>query len=131
MIRRKSQLEINNELLNKEMKSIFSQAKIGPPDTANEMSTNSATININANDKNNNYAYSNGHKAQDKNYVPMQTFHNESVETDSTIYNSNLVMDVYLSDDLSLLPIIDDKTLLSTLKAKFENRKYYVNVLLI
>ena len=57
----------------------------------------------------------------------MQTFNNESVETDSTFYNSNLVTDVYLTDDLSLLPMIDDKTLLTTIKAKFENRKYFVS----
>jgi hypothetical protein len=128
MIRRKSQLELNNELVNKEMKSIFSQVSksalaINP--TTNEINNDDDSININkTSDKNNNY--NNANVAINKNYLPMQTFNNESVETDSTFYNSNLVTDVYLTDDLSLLPMIDDKTLLTTIKAKFENRKYYV-----
>jgi hypothetical protein len=128
MIRRKSQLELNNELVNKEMKSIFSQVSKTALaiDPTNEINNNNATININTtSDKNNNY--NNSNVAINKNYLPMQTFNNESVETDSTFYNSNLVTDVYLTDDLSLLPMIDDKTLLTTIKAKFENRKYYVS----
>lgn len=128
MIRRKSQLELNNELVNKEMKSIFSQVSksaLAAADPTSEINNN-ATININTtSDKNNNY--NNSNVVINKNYLPMQTFNNESVETDSTFYNSNLVTDVYLTDDLSLLPMIDDKTLLTTIKAKFENRKYFVS----
>ena len=43
----------------------------------------------------------------------------------STLFNNNIsTSDVLLSDDLSMLPVIDDKTLLSSLKAKFEMWKY-------
>ena len=63
-----------------------------------------------------------------KNFIPMQVMHNESVDTDVTVFSNNIsTSDVHLNDDLSLLPVIDDKTLLSSLKAKFEMRKYYVN----
>ena len=136
MIRRKSQLEINNELLNQEMKTIFSQVSKNGDEVATEINNNKSTINVNVTDsdfthvtkqyEDYNHASNNNNMAYNKNYVPMQTFHNESIETDSTTFNSNLLTDIYLTDDLSLLPMIDDKAILSTLKAKFENRKYFV-----
>ena len=68
-----------------------------------------------------------------KNFGPMQQQqHNETTDTsDVTLFSNNIsTSDVYLNDDLSLLPTIDDKTLLSSLKAKFEMRKYFVSALL-
>jgi len=56
----------------------------------------------------------------------QQQTHNDTVENDSTLMISNLTSDIYICDDLSLLPVIDDKSLLSTLRAKYESRKYFV-----
>ncbi|CAF0706559.1 unnamed protein product [Brachionus calyciflorus] len=63
-----------------------------------------------------------------KNFIPMQNLtHNETTDhTDTPTFNSNLnTTDVYINDDISLLPIIDDKTILSTIKAKYEMSKFY------
>jgi len=70
-----------------------------------------------------------------KNFIPLQQYqqHNESAEMthDVTLFSNNIsTSDVHLSDDLSMLPVIDDKTLLSSLKAKFEMRKYFVSIYL-
>ena len=48
---------------------------------------------------------------------------------ENTLFSNNVsTSDVEnLSEDLSMLPVIDDKTLLSSLKAKFEMRKYFVS----
>ena len=80
-----------------------------------------------------------GTAVYNKNFIALQTMqqqqqqqqHNESVETDSSMFNSNLSSTVdgsSLIDDLSMLPIIDDKTLLSAIKAKFESKKFYVSI---
>lgn len=146
MDRRRSQREINNDLINSEMKMRFSYSTSNlPVSNVSSMHTNSVvqnmvseTMNENDNipDQNNN----NNKKALssinfnqaifNKNFIPMQTIHNDSVETDSTLYSTNMPSEIYLSDDLSLLPVIDEKTLFSTLKSKFEMRKYFVNKIL-
>lgn len=41
-------------------------------------------------------------------------------------FNGNF-NDCFVYDDLSLLPLIDDKAILANLKTKFENQKYYVS----
>jgi hypothetical protein len=51
-----------------------------------------------------------------------ENFQNES------FFNANnyILNEVYLNDDLSLLPVVDEKTLVSCIKNKFEAKKYYV-----
>lgn len=146
MERRKSQLEVNNELLNKEMKSLFNnhnnQNTSNPKTSNNGLSTtqNIAIIN-NSSIHNNTSNHQNDNDNRqmndinfnnaifNKNFIPMQAIHNDSSESETPTFNSNLnTTDVYLNDDVSLLPVIDEKSLLSTLKAKFEMRKYYVNI---
>ena len=174
---RKSQLELRNDLVNKEMKTLFKQVvntnsdditnltAIMHSDPSSDTNNNTITLNLvhgksnqipnnnNSNNNKNNLIYanvnaakissqqfhtSNSHKDENinvnfknavfnKNFIPMQVMHNESVDTDVTVFSNNIsTSDVHLNDDLSLLPVIDDKTLLSSLKAKFEMRKYYV-----
>jgi hypothetical protein len=172
---RKSQLELRNDLVNKEMKTLFKQVvntnsdditnltAIMHSDPSSDTNNNTITLNLvhgksnqipnnNSNNNKNNLIYanvnaakissqqfhtSNSHKDENinvnfknavfnKNFIPMQVMHNESVDTDVTVFSNNIsTSDVHLNDDLSLLPVIDDKTLLSSLKAKFEMRKYY------
>ncbi len=52
-----------------------------------------------------------------------ENFQNES------FFNANnyILNEVYLNEDLSLLPVVDEKTLVSCVKNKFEAKKYYVN----
>jgi hypothetical protein len=40
--------------------------------------------------------------------------------------NNYILNEVYLNDDLSLLPVVDEKTLVSCVKNKFEAKKYFV-----
>ena len=175
---RKSQLELRNDMVNKEMKTLFKQVvsssnnnnditnltAITHSDPNGDTNNNTITLNLvhgkssqvtnNVTSKNNliytnvnpakisSQQYNNGSSNKDdnmnnvnfknavfnKNFIPMQVMHNESVDTDVTVFSNNIsTSDVHLNDDLSLLPVIDDKTLLSSLKAKFEMRKYYVN----
>lgn len=41
---------------------------------------------------------------------------------------NNFISDSFVHDDLSLLPLIDDKAILTNLKTNFENQKYYVSL---
>jgi hypothetical protein len=102
-----------------------------------QQSSKPSNVNLlrNVNDNNNiNVNFNNA--VFNKNFIPLQHYqqqqqHNESAEMthDVTLFSNNIsTSDVHLSDDLSMLPVIDDKTLLSSLKAKFEMRKYFVRV---
>lgn len=181
---RRSQLDMNNELVNKEMKTLFKQVTNQTNDITtitndinndfNETNNNTVTLNIvhgsssnktmsataddrvkasqsssinNANITNNKQSFidlaqNKSNKPGDninfnnaifnKNFVQMQpqAAHNESVnDTDMTVFSNNITTsDANLNDDLSLLPVIDEKTVLTSIKAKFEMRKYYVSL---
>jgi len=84
---------------------------------------NTNTTNTNVINSNNNNAINNN------NFIPMQILNqnNNDICYDSGPYHQmNNFNDGYLYDDLSLLPLIDDKSIVANLKSKFENQKYYV-----
>ena len=49
-------------------------------------------------------------------------------ETEFGFNFGNAVSEVYLSDDLSLLPVIDEKSVIGCMKTKFESKKCYVRM---
>lgn len=125
MERRKSQLEQKNDLINKEMKNLFNQEP-----RARSASQNIAVIDNTMNTPSNHLDNINFNNAIfKKNLIPLQNFtQNETGDFEPHTFNSNLNnTDVFLSDDISLMPIIDEKSILSTIKSKFEMRKFYVN----
>lgn len=130
MERRKSQLEINNDLVNKEIKNLFNQESTKSRPSQNIAIIDSSMYTGPNHQKQTNLENVNFNNAVfNKNFIPMQNMtHNETSDSDTPTFNSNLnTTDVFVNDDISLLPIIDEKTILSTLKAKFEMRKFYVN----
>lgn len=135
MERRKSQLEMNNDLINKEMKSLFTNNNRSGSNNQNIAIIDTSMVNQTILDqKQQQQSHVNFNNAIfNKNFIPLQTItsnigHNEThSDSETPTFNSNLNnTDVYLNDDISLMPVIDDKSLLSTLKAKFEMRKFYV-----
>lgn len=124
MERRRSHFEPRNDLINKEMKNLFNQEP-----RARSASQNIAVIDNTMNTPSTNMDKINFNNAVfNKNFIPMQNFtQNETGDFEPHTFNSNLnTTDVFLSDDLSLMPIIDEKSILSAIKSKFEMRKFYV-----
>lgn len=124
MERRKPLLEQKNDLINKEMKTLFSQET-----RTRSASQNIAVINNTMNtpiDQLDNINFSNA--VFNKNFIQMQNFtQNETGDFEPNTFNSNLnTTDAFMSDDLSLMPLIDEKSILSSIKSKFEMRKFYV-----
>lgn len=121
---RKPLLEQKNDLINREMKTLFSQDS-----RARSASQNIAVIDNTINTPINNLDNINFSNAVfNKNFIPMQNFtQNETGDFEPNTFNSNLnTTDAFLSDDLSLMPLIDEKSILSTIKSKFEMRKFHV-----
>ena len=51
----------------------------------------------------------------------------DSLAADSFFNPSNYILsEVYINDDLSQLPSVDEKSIVTCIKNKFENHKYYV-----
>jgi hypothetical protein len=156
MEKQKSQLELKNALVNHEMKLLFNNKTTSNKLTVNSnnptpipqmvtpIETHSAMMPNSSNMASITVVAENKHTLSSKivnteelrssikvvsiqqQQQQQQPMHNETVENDSTLMISNLTSDIYICDDLSLLPVIDDKSLLSTLRAKFESRKYFV-----
>ena len=51
----------------------------------------------------------------------------EIVNASMTQLNLSQLNDAYIVDDLSQLPLIDDRNLVASIKSKFESKKYYVS----
>lgn len=102
----------NNNLL------INDKQEINYKNNNNANTINSTNINNNNNGINNN---------NNNNFIPMQTINqNNDVYEMGPYHQMNNFNDGYVYDDLSLLPLIDDKSIVANLKSKFENQKYYV-----
>ena len=179
MTTRRSELELRNECVNQEMKSLFKQVVNNNNNNETNSDTNNNTITLNVvhgkqqqqqqqtatgiatasnsliytsvnpakivthkpsnanllardnfNVNFNNAVFNKNFTSQQQQQQQQQQQHNDSAEMthDVTLFSNNIsTSDVHLSDDLSMLPVIDDKTLLSSLKAKFEMRKYFVS----
>ena len=103
----------NNNLL------INDKQEINYKNNNNTNTINSTNINNNINN--------NGINNNNNNFIPMQTINqNNDVYEMGPYHQMNNFNDGYVYDDLSLLPLIDDKSIVANLKSKFENQKYYV-----
>lgn len=77
-----------------------------------------------------NYKQSGYQQQQQQQYLqPKQKQQQMSYMTDSTVNVGDFIGSdgFYLHDDLSQLPQLDEKILTTTLKNRFESRKYYVS----
>ena len=61
------------------------------------------------------------------NHPSASTQSDEIVNASMTQLNLSQLNDAYIVDDLSQLPLIDDRNLVASIKSKFESKKYYVS----
>ena len=110
---------------------------------ANNDKNNNNIIHIsNTNNNNNNNNINNSNKQDityknannfNKNCIPMEKILNQPNGINQDALNEQAYFqqanfnDGFVYDDLSMLPLIDDKAILNNLKSKFENQKYYVS----
>ena len=141
-----SVIKIRNDALNEE--NIFSE--LAPQQQqqhlkANNDKNNNHIINIaNNNNNNNNNIININNKQQDttyknannfnKNFIPMENILlnqpigiNQDALNEQAYFQQANFNDGFVYEDLSMLPLIDDKAILNNLKSKFENQKYYVS----
>jgi chitin synthase len=121
-------LKVKNDLINEEIRSRFHNQN---QDTSNDMNNNSTQkFNINFNN-----AVFNKNFMEQSIHDERAQQHKHAIEQSSTVNVGNYIGNepIYMSDDLSLLPHVDEKSLHNVLKAKFETQKYqcYIGELLV
>jgi len=135
MAKTNASLKANNDLVNKEIRSRFNNNnRYNETDLNNNnnpelidqqqkfsLNFNNAVFNRNFLEPTN---LDDRQQKKELNYQQRQATTMES----SVVNLGNMIGNepVYMSDDLALLPHIDDKTLLNVLKSKFEMQKYHV-----
>ncbi len=131
-------MKINNDLVNEEIRMRFNNVYdienavlLEDPDLNNNNEESNRTGHQNQKKFNinfNNAVFNKNFLHQSSN-DETQIKHNRLVESDITVNFGNLNLNeaVLTTADLSLLPQIDDKMMLSVLMNKFESRKYYVS----
>jgi hypothetical protein len=128
-------IHINNLVGEKKMeenKNITHQNVNGVASIQSSSGT-SSDVNNNNNNNNPNNHVNFANAVFNKHFVSVQQSnnnHNDSTLPDVSVNSVNLSSsggETSLSDDLSSMAIIDDKSVLASLKAKFEARKYYVS----
>jgi hypothetical protein len=121
-----NQIKIKNDLVTQEMKTLFVNGN------QNNFEKDKL-IDEDFNDGNNNDLRSTNqvnfnNAIFNKNFIPVQQMQlNENQEVDLTLNMGQIPNEMFVNDDLSSLPQIDDKILYNCLKYKFENRKYFVS----
>jgi hypothetical protein len=124
-------LVVGVEKKSEESKNITHQNVNGVASIQSSSGANSDLNNNNNNNNNPNHNVNFANAVFNKHFVNVpQTNHNDSTLPDVSVNSVNLSSagETSLSDDLSSMPVIDDKSLLASLKAKFEARKYYVSI---
>ena len=121
--------ELQNDAMNKELKLIYDHNK-----ASNATSAKSQILV--ASSKSNNAPNPPTSQQQLKNQEQYQreqqsaTMYSETSDNfnNESVFNANnyILNEVYLNEDLSLLPVVDEKSLLGCIKNKFETKKYYV-----
>ena len=135
MAKANSTLKTKNDLVNEEMRSRFNNhANADYPEqqttTTDKNNNNNQKFNVNFNSA-----------IFNKNFLE-QTIHDErtrqkkeaTLPSESSIVNlGNFIGNepVYMNDDLSLLPHIDEKSIFNVLKNKFEVQKYHVKAFFV
>lgn len=126
---------INNDLVTEEMRYRLASNRNQPQITQAAQNTQ----NMRSNDANNNKMYSKSYNTDKnkRNYLE-QTINDErnrygqEQQAETTVDFGNFIgneAQMFMQDDLSQLPHIDDKIMTNALKNKFEVQKYYVRIL--